>query len=76
MYMGISIVSTSTGIEGLPDLEKIIPATDKPNEFANRVLGLYESEDLRKDAVNRQFDYVMNNFSEKALSRVFDKLFM
>lgn len=46
MYQGIPVVSTSIGIEGIPEAEKYAGVADEADTFAARVLELYEDQDM------------------------------
>ena len=76
MYNGIPIVSTNIGIEGLIDLEKIIPPQNSAQEFANKVLDIYMSNDNRLDQVSSlEQDYIRKYFTHNAAQRVIEDIF-
>lgn len=68
MYYGLPVVSTGMGLEGLGDLPPGLTGLDCENEFAERVVLLYNNNfELKQEAENNR-DYVRRNFSwEKSL---------
>lgn len=74
MYNGIQIVSTQIGLEGLPEVEKIIPPIDDSEEFGDKIIDLYyDDEGIRKNIQNYEV-YIIDRFSYKHARDVMDKL--
>jgi glycosyltransferase involved in cell wall biosynthesis len=73
MAMGIPIVSTSIGAEGLPVShgDNILLA-DEPESFAREVIDLIGSEDRRKNIADAALDMVRTKYSWEAASRIFE----
>lgn len=66
MYQGVPMVSTSIGIEGIPEAEKYTEVADEASDFAKKVLMLYEDEDkLASISANYQ-NIIQTYFSEEA----------
>lgn len=58
MYHGLPVVSTSMGIEGLPDIENYISGADDAESFAQRVIELYKKT---LDWIQTQYtEYIKN----------------
>lgn len=73
MYNAIPIVTTSTGIEGLPDIGACLPASDTAKEFAERTLAVYRGE--KADTVVNCYEYVRSHFSRDAAETLFAQTF-
>lgn len=67
LYYGIPMVTTSIGIEGISEAEKIVEIGDTAEDFAEKVTALYNDMDrLAKTVCNYQ-DYVRNHCSVEAV---------
>jgi GT2 family glycosyltransferase/glycosyltransferase involved in cell wall biosynthesis len=66
LYHGLPIVSTSVGIEGIPDIGSIVTASDTPEEFAAQVIALYGDYPGLLDASTRNNEFVKNRYSTEA----------
>lgn len=73
MYHQIPIVSTSIGIEGLPNID-IVPS-DEDNDFARRVLELYDCKEECKIQTKNSLNFIKNKYSEKAAINYFLSIF-
>jgi glycosyltransferase involved in cell wall biosynthesis len=65
IHHSLPLVSTGIGSEGI-GLETIIPATDTPETFANRVLTLYENELALRECSSQLHDYARDNLTKSA----------
>jgi glycosyltransferase involved in cell wall biosynthesis len=77
MAMGIPVVSTSIGAEGLPVTsgENILLA-DEPDSFAGETVRLLKSEELRKKIAGTARRMVNREYSWEAVTRVFESFCM
>ncbi len=75
MYNGISIVSTSSGIEGLQDIEQYLCACDDEKRFADEVVRLYADESAIVENYKKYPAYVKRFFSCDSAKAFFAKLF-
>ena len=66
MSMGVPIVTTSTGAEGIHGLEKIVPVTDEPKEFANELLEIYNDNKKLSDISFEERNYIHKKFGTNA----------
>jgi len=64
MYNGVPVVSTSIGLEGLKEIDKVLNSYDDPDQFAARVVALYQSENELKEISEKSIQYVKKYFSE------------
>jgi len=64
IQIGLPIVTTSIGAEGIPDVERITKVRDDKQTFANDVLSFYESESECVDYTKRYAEYINNYFSK------------
>lgn len=74
MAMGLPVVSTSLGVEGLPVKpgEHCLTADD-PRAFAAAMLRLIDNPDLRARLAAAARSHVENNFSHRAAARKFEE---
>ena len=75
MYHRAAIVSTSIGIEGLKNIDKYIEAAETPEDFADKVVQLYENETLRKETIEKYPQYVREHFSYEQAWDLFENIF-
>lgn len=63
LYQGVPLVSTGVGLEGIKNIENLISAHDRPDDFAEAVLALYNDNQrlLALSEQGRQF--VRKNFT-------------
>lgn len=66
LYRGVPMVSTSIGIEGIPDAENIVKHDDTAIGFAQKVVSLYSDDDLLKEVSLKYKDLAMKYYSEEA----------
>ena len=62
VHHSLPLVSTGVGIEGI-GLEEIVPPTDNPEAFADRVVALYGSEAALRECSFRLHEYARKNLS-------------
>ncbi len=75
MHHGLPVVSTSIGIEGMPDLPSQIQAFDSADEFAAQVLNFLK-DDKSFEAFSRlSKDYSRSHYSKEALSQFMRSIF-
>lgn len=66
MSKGIPLITTTTGAEGIEELEKFVPVTDNPNEFASELLKLYKNDEQLKAISLKEREYIDENFGTEA----------
>ncbi len=62
-YYGIPVVSTKFGLEGLPDISKILSPKNTAEEFKNELISIYNDDAKLKEMSLRLSEYVKNRFS-------------
>jgi glycosyltransferase involved in cell wall biosynthesis len=73
MAMGVPIVSTSVGAEGLPVVEgENILVADDPQSFANETFDLLTNSARAKSISDSALSIVREHYSWKAVSQVFE----
>ena len=72
MYNSIPIVTTSTGIEGLPDIESYLKPFDSAEGFAEEVIRVYNSDCT--GVINSYMKYIEDNYSLKKAERMFHEI--
>lgn len=65
MEMGMPVMTTSVGAEGIEDAESILCIEDDPVQFAHKLASLYEDEAGLKDRSVQSYQYVKDHYSEK-----------
>lgn len=63
MYNQIGVVATSTGLEGLENIEDYIKPSDTSDIFLNSILSLYTSEENLKKNIDNCNNYIKRYFS-------------
>lgn len=66
MAKGIPFVTTSTGAEGIKKINDYVPVVDDSEEFAEKVIELYQNNELLKDISYKIRKYVGDNFTVDA----------
>ena len=75
MAMGIPVVSTSIGVEGLPvEPGRHFLCADDSGTFAAAVIRLLREPDLRAQLSRRARDFVESNFSNREVARIFESI--
>ncbi len=73
LNFGVPLVTTPVGLQGLPELERIVPASDDPAVFAGHVIEVMR-DDARWHALSEGGrDYVARHFSPEAIRAVFEQ---
>jgi glycosyltransferase involved in cell wall biosynthesis len=68
LRMGVPIVTTSIGVQGLPGHETAIAVADDPADFSKAVLDLLQDEALWQHRRNAGLKYYRENFSESVVA--------
>lgn len=66
LYNGSPIVTTSIGAEGIPFAGEVLAVADEPQEFADRVLQMYEDAEGLAGICDKTQEYIRNYFSVDA----------
>ena len=75
LYYGTPMVTTPVGAEGIQGVENIIEIAEKPEDFANAVVELYEDNERLAETVDNYQKYVKSNFSIEAVWKVIEEDF-
>lgn len=67
LYNGTPMVSTTVGIEGIPEAETFMEVADEAETFASKVLSLYNDNDRLTETVQKYQSYVKENNSIDAV---------
>ena len=68
LRMGVPVVTTSIGVQGLPGYEDAIAVADDPQAFAKMILNLLQDEDLWQRRRDAGVKYYRENFSESVVA--------
>ena len=71
MYYGVPVVSTSFGIEGMPDIQEIINPMDDAKQFAAEVIKMYNDESLLKLMGEKETAYIKKHFFKETAKNIF-----
>ncbi len=66
MYQGIPMVSTSIGIEGIPDVDQYIEVANDADTFAAKILELYEDRDKLINTSVKYRNIIQKYYSQQA----------
>ena len=69
LRLGVPVVTTSIGAEGLPDIESIIPIHDKPRPMADAITRLIADDAAWSGQAEAEIAYASAHFSRDALRR-------
>jgi GT2 family glycosyltransferase len=72
---GLPLLTTETGIQGLPELRNILPVTDDPEEFAHEIIRLLDDDQAWIKSSKMGSSYISNNFSKKKMHEFFENEF-
>ncbi len=75
MQMGVPLVTTTIGAQGLPGLDGIIPVHDDASAFVSNVVALMQDDQLALTQSGRQSDYVQGIFSQEAMKKAVQDIF-
>lgn len=74
MHNGIPLVSTSIGLEGIKDIDKLAQARDTPAEFAAEVISIYTDTAKLTDISRSGAGFVEDNFSLSKTMRLMNEI--
>ncbi len=75
MQMGVPLVTTTIGAQGLPGLDGILPVHDDATHFVSSILALMQDDQLALTQSGRQSDYVQGIFSQEAMKKAVQGIF-
>lgn len=74
IYHKVPVVTTSIGAEGIDNTKHIICIADGEEAFANKVVHLYNSEELLKCYSDLSNEFIEQQYSDVAVNNVFEKI--
>lgn len=75
IYRAIPIVSTSIGIEGMLDIKSIIKPCDNPNDFAKKILSIYNNENELVKESEQLSIYANKYFIKESIKNKINQIF-
>ena len=75
MYHGLPIVSTSIGIEGIPEIASIISPADEAEDFARQVIEMYQSPENLEEASRKNRDFLSDRYNAGAAQKCIQEIF-
>ena len=73
--LGIPLVTTPAGAQGLPGLQEVATVTDDAIVFSQRIIQLYRDEDAWLTSSHCAVDYAMSRFSRNSMSSQWKDIF-
>lgn len=73
IYNNVPVVTTTVGAEGIDNINRVITIADEPEEFANKVIGLYNNKDEYDKIVKNSSKIIESQFSVQTARSVFEK---
>ncbi len=64
MHLGIPVVTTSVGVEGIEGAENILCVENDGRKLAERIVALYQNKEALEKMSRRSCQYIQDNFSE------------
>jgi GT2 family glycosyltransferase/glycosyltransferase involved in cell wall biosynthesis len=74
MQMGVPIVTTNIGVEGMVDVKNIINAKDDAEGFAEEIITLYNNNLMLSEKSKKEADYINTHFSQSVAMNTMTKL--
>ena len=74
MSMGIPVVTTIEGAEGIDTSEDILYVANSEEEYAKKAILLMQNDNLQKEVGYKSREFVLANFSWEKVSEKWDKL--
>jgi glycosyltransferase involved in cell wall biosynthesis len=65
MYHGVPVVSTAIGLEGIRNIENILKPNDAEQDFADRVISLYQNDSELKELSEKCVEFIKNYASKQ-----------
>ena len=75
LYNGAPIVTTSTGAEGIPEVETVLETENDPQAFAEKTAALYSDPARCRQMCLAAQDYIKKHFSLESAWKVIEKDF-
>lgn len=75
IYNGAPIITTSTGAEGIPQVEQVLEVEDDPKTFADKTVALYQDNDRCRQMCEGTQKYIREHFSMDGAWKVIEEDF-
>ena len=75
IYNGAPIITTSTGAEGIPQVEQVLEVEDDPKTFADKTVALYQDNDRCRQMCEGTQKYIREHFSMDGAWKVIENDF-
>jgi glycosyltransferase involved in cell wall biosynthesis len=76
LYYGMPVITTATGAEGLEESDEILTIADGAEDFAGKIIGLYNDFESMREFSRKSRDYVKNRFTkESALKAIYTDIY-
>lgn len=75
IYYGAPIITTSVGAEGIPEAASVMEIEDDPDQFANKVVTMYDNHELLTKMAHATQDYIREYYSIDAAWKVIEEDF-
>jgi glycosyltransferase involved in cell wall biosynthesis len=73
LQQGLPLVTTSTGIQGLPDAQNVCAVSDDPVELAASILGLLDHDEVWIERARQGARYARERFSRGSMRSQIEK---
>ena len=74
MAMGLPVVTTPEGAEGIGADENILKVAISEEDFAKKVIAIMKDDSLRNDISTKLREFILSNFSWKKVGDEWDKI--
>ena len=76
MYKQIPVITTNVGAEGLPEINDCLIIEDEPEKFSEKLINMYNDDNLLKDLVKNSYSYLIDNFSIEKMKNIINEDFI
>ncbi|WP_165222015.1 glycosyltransferase [Affinirhizobium pseudoryzae] len=73
MAKGVPVVTTSVGVQGIPDAQNLVAVADEPTEFAEQVWSLSQRDDKVVRLVGASHEFISSNYTLPAVVSILSK---
>jgi len=76
MFKQIPVITTTIGAEGIPDAEDCMIIEDEPNKFAEKLINMYNDDEILEKLTESSYHYIMKNFTSDRINSILDEDFI
>ena len=70
VQQNVPIISTSIGVEGIPEWEQVIEVSDDEEEFAKKIIQLYKNPHKSRNLMEKYPRWLMSHFGKEVVKEI------